>query len=71
MCGTMNPYRVLGPDHHPHPMILGELFQAEQGANRSHAGNRTASVVLGAAPSKTWAQQAGTIERAIASVRTK
>jgi hypothetical protein len=35
------------------------------------AGNRTSSVVLGAAPSKTWAQQAGTIERAIASVRTK
>jgi hypothetical protein len=34
------------------------------------AGNRTSSVVLGAAPSKTWAQQAGTIERAIASVRT-
>jgi hypothetical protein len=34
------------------------------------AGNRTSSVILGAAPSKTWAQQAGTIERAIASVRT-
>jgi hypothetical protein len=34
------------------------------------AGSRTSSVVLGAAPSKTWAQQAGTIERAIASVRT-
>jgi len=34
------------------------------------AGTRTSSVVLGAAPSKTWAQQAGTIERAIASLRT-
>jgi hypothetical protein len=34
------------------------------------AGNRTTSVLVGAAPSKTWAQQAGTIERAIASIRT-
>jgi len=34
------------------------------------AGNRTSSVVVGAAPSKTWTQQAGTIERAIASLRT-
>jgi hypothetical protein len=34
------------------------------------AGTRTSSVVLGAAPSRTWAQQAGTIERAIASLRT-
>jgi hypothetical protein len=34
------------------------------------AGTRTSSVVLGAAPSKTWAQQAGTIERAIASLRS-
>ena len=35
------------------------------------AGARTSSVVVGAAPSKTWAQQAGTIERAVASLRTK
>src|SRR6266576_3210495 len=34
------------------------------------AGTRTRSVIVGAAPSKTWAQQAGTIERAIASLRT-
>src|SRR5258705_4199159 len=34
------------------------------------AGSRSSSVVVGAAPSKTWAQQAGTIERAIASLRT-
>jgi hypothetical protein len=34
------------------------------------AGTHTSSVVLGAAPSKTWVRQAGTIERAIASVRT-
>jgi hypothetical protein len=34
------------------------------------AGTRTSSVVVGAAPSKTWAQQAETIERAIASLRT-
>jgi hypothetical protein len=34
------------------------------------AGTRTISVVVGAAPSKTWAQQGGTIERAIASLRT-
>jgi hypothetical protein len=35
------------------------------------AGTRTSSVVVGAAPSKTWAQQAETIERAIASLRTE
>jgi hypothetical protein len=34
------------------------------------AGTRTSSVLVGAAPSKTWAQQVGTIERAIASLRT-
>ena len=34
------------------------------------AGTRTSCVVVGAAPSKTWAQQAETIERAIASLRT-
>jgi hypothetical protein len=34
------------------------------------AGTRTSSVLVGAAPSKTWAQQAETIERAIASLRT-
>jgi hypothetical protein len=34
------------------------------------AGARTSSVVVGAAPSKTWARQAETIERAIASLRT-
>jgi hypothetical protein len=34
------------------------------------AGARTSSVFVGAAPSKTWAQQAETIERAIASLRT-
>src|SRR2546423_13016837 len=34
------------------------------------AGTRTSSVVVGAAPSKTWAQQARTIERAIATLRT-
>jgi hypothetical protein len=34
------------------------------------AGTHTSSVVLGAAPSKTWAQQAKTIERAISSLRT-
>jgi hypothetical protein len=34
------------------------------------AGTRTSSVVVGAAPSKTWAQQAETIERAIGSLRT-
>jgi hypothetical protein len=33
-------------------------------------GTRTSSVLVGAAPSKTWAQQVGTIERAIASLRT-
>jgi hypothetical protein len=34
------------------------------------AGIRTSLVVLGAAPSKTWPQQSGTIERAIASIQT-
>jgi hypothetical protein len=34
------------------------------------AGTRTSSVIVGAAPSKTWAQQAETIERAITSLRT-
>jgi hypothetical protein len=34
------------------------------------AGARTSSVIVGAAPSRTWAQQAATIERAIASLRT-
>ena len=34
------------------------------------AGARSSSVLVGAAPSKTGAQQAGTIERAIASLRT-
>jgi len=34
------------------------------------AGRRTSSVLVGAAPPKTWAQQAETIERAIASLRT-
>jgi hypothetical protein len=34
------------------------------------AGARTSSVVVGAAPSTTWAQQAETIHRAIASLRT-
>jgi hypothetical protein len=34
------------------------------------AGRRTSSVVVGAAPSKTWARQAKTIERAIGSLRT-
>ena len=33
-------------------------------------GARTSSVIVGAAPSKTWARQAATIERAIASLRT-
>src|SRR6266550_73113 len=33
-------------------------------------GTRSSSVVVGAAPSKAWARQAGTIERAIASLRT-
>jgi hypothetical protein len=35
------------------------------------AGAHTSSVVVGAAPSKTWAQRAETIERAVASLRTK
>jgi hypothetical protein len=34
------------------------------------AGTRTSSVIVGAAPSKIWAQQAETIQRAIASLRT-
>ena len=34
------------------------------------AGTRTRSVIVGAAPSSTWAQQAETIERAIAGLRT-
>ena len=34
------------------------------------AGTRTSSVIVGAAPSQTWAQQAATIERAIATLRT-
>jgi hypothetical protein len=34
------------------------------------AGTRTSSVIVGAAPAETWAQQAETIERAIASLRT-
>jgi hypothetical protein len=33
-------------------------------------GSRTSSVVVGAAPVKTWAQQAETIHRAIASLRS-
>jgi hypothetical protein len=35
------------------------------------AGAHTSSVIVGAAPSKTWAQQAETIERAIAGLRTR
>ena len=34
------------------------------------AGARTSSVIVGAAPSKTWAREAATIERAIDSFRT-
>jgi hypothetical protein len=34
------------------------------------AGARTSSVIVGAALSETWAQQAETLERAIASLRT-
>ena len=34
------------------------------------AGARTTSVIVGAAPANTWPQQAETIERAIASLRT-
>ena len=34
------------------------------------AGTRTSSVIVGAAPSKTWAQHAETIELAIATLRT-
>jgi len=34
------------------------------------AGTRTRSVIVGAAPSNAWAQQAETIERAIAGLRT-
>ena len=33
-------------------------------------GARTSSVLVGAAPSRTWTQQAETIERAISSLRT-
>jgi hypothetical protein len=33
------------------------------------AGPRTSSVIVGAAPVQTWAQRAGTLERAIASLR--
>jgi len=35
------------------------------------AGTRNRSVIVGAAPSSTWAQQAETIERAIAGLRTR
>ena len=35
------------------------------------AGTRTASVVVAAAPSRTWAQQAKTLQRAIASFRAR
>jgi hypothetical protein len=35
------------------------------------AGHHTSSVLVGAAPSKTWAQQASTIERAMSSLLTK
>jgi hypothetical protein len=35
------------------------------------AGAHSSSVVVGAAPLKTWAQRAETIERAVASLRTK
>jgi hypothetical protein len=35
------------------------------------AGTRTRSVIVGAARSSTWAQQAETIERAIAGLRTR
>lgn len=35
------------------------------------AGRRTSSVLVGAAPSKVWAQQAKTIERAFASLRSE
>jgi hypothetical protein len=34
------------------------------------AGSHTRTVVVGAAPSKNWAQQADTLERAIASLQT-
>jgi hypothetical protein len=34
------------------------------------AGARTRSVVVAAAPSRSWAEQAGTLERAITSLRT-
>jgi hypothetical protein len=34
------------------------------------AGDRTASVIVGAAPTRTWPRQARSIERAIASLRT-
>jgi len=35
--------QVFDTDRHPHPMILGEFFQAEQGSSRGHTGNRAAS----------------------------
>ena len=35
------------------------------------AGTRTSSVIVGAAPSKTWAQQADIVGRAIESIRTE
>ena len=35
------------------------------------AGTRTRSVIVGAAPSNAWAQQAETIERAIAGLQTR
>jgi hypothetical protein len=35
------------------------------------AGKRTSSVVVGAAPLKSWSLQAETIERAMASLRTE
>jgi len=34
------------------------------------AGARTSSVIVGAAPSRTWTQRAATIKRAISSLRT-
>ncbi len=35
--------RVFGTDQHPHPLILGQLFQAEQGTSGGHTGYRGAS----------------------------
>ena len=43
MRGFIPGYRVPGTDHHPHPVILGKLFQAEQGSIRGHTRNRAAS----------------------------